>query len=157
MAPTVQYCQYGASLTLEDLGRRWGWEKTKVWRFLQKNGDAFTLRKVPGSYGCLIFNNLYPTSTKFTVPTSEEIARILNEIRILGENAHNSGTDNQRINQMIAHFSRIVHPEMNEIEVNDAEGRVADSAPIIRAYLSQCWNCLNDCGMKYIPVRYYLD
>lgn len=33
-APTVQLGKYGAVLTLETLGKRWGWEKTKVWRFL---------------------------------------------------------------------------------------------------------------------------
>lgn len=36
MAPTVQFGTMGAALTLEALGRRWGWEKTKVWRFLRK-------------------------------------------------------------------------------------------------------------------------
>ena len=36
MAPTVQYGKYGALLTLETLGQRWGWEKTKVWRFMKK-------------------------------------------------------------------------------------------------------------------------
>ena len=33
LAPTVQFGSLGAVLTLEILGRRWGWEKTKVWRF----------------------------------------------------------------------------------------------------------------------------
>jgi len=27
MAPAVQYGQYGAAITLENLGRRWGWGK----------------------------------------------------------------------------------------------------------------------------------
>ncbi len=49
-APVVQYGQYGANLTLETLGQRWGWEKTKVWRFLKKHGDAFALYRLPGSY-----------------------------------------------------------------------------------------------------------
>ena len=30
LAPTVQYGKYGTILTLETLGHRWGWEKTKV-------------------------------------------------------------------------------------------------------------------------------
>ena len=42
-APAVQFGQYGAVLTLESLGRRWGWEKTKVWRFFRKHADAFPL------------------------------------------------------------------------------------------------------------------
>lgn len=60
LAPAVQFGRLGAALTLEALGRRWGWEKTKVWRFFQKNGDAFALHRLPGSYGCLVFNRLYP-------------------------------------------------------------------------------------------------
>ena len=36
LAPVVQFGRYGAVLTLETLGQRWNWEKTKVWRFLQK-------------------------------------------------------------------------------------------------------------------------
>ena len=154
MAPSVQFGQYGTALTLENLGRRWKWEKTKVWRFLQKNGDAFTLHKLPGSFGCLIFNNLYPTGTEFTIPTSEEIAHILGEIRIWGENTHKSGTDNQHINKKIAWYSKKVYAGPSPENLSNGEnGRVADSAPIIRAYLSQCWNCkncINDCWMKYI-------
>ena len=82
MAPTVQYGQNGAVLTLETLGQRWGWEKTKVWRFLQKHQDAFTLHKLPGSFGCLIVNTQYPTGEVSTIPNQTEIIRILNEIRI---------------------------------------------------------------------------
>jgi len=40
-APAIQFDREGAALTLERLGIRWGWEKTKVWRFLQKHGDTF--------------------------------------------------------------------------------------------------------------------
>ena len=53
LAPAVQFGRLGTALTLEALGRRWGWEKTKAWRFFQKNGDAFALHRLPGSYGCL--------------------------------------------------------------------------------------------------------
>lgn len=38
MAPAVQYGNYGAILTMEKLGQRWGWEKTKVWRFSKARG-----------------------------------------------------------------------------------------------------------------------
>ena len=153
MAPAVQYGQYGAALTLENLGNRWGWEKTKVWRFLQKHGDAFTLHKLPGSFGCLIFNNLYPTGTDITVPTQAEITRILGEIRIQSKNAHISGPDNYRINRMIAWYSEnLYEDEVTAAPSEDENCRVADLTPIIRAYLSQCWNCKNcyrDCWMKY--------
>ena len=79
MAPTVQFGRDGAALTLEKLGARWGWEKTKVWRFLQKHGDTFPLRKLPGSYGCLVFNTQYPGADT-GIPESEEIVRILNTV-----------------------------------------------------------------------------
>ena len=85
MAPTVQFGTMGAALTLEALGRRWGWEKTKVWRFLRKYGDAFALYRLPGSGGCLIFNKLYPADTAFSLPESAEIVRIIAQMRILAE------------------------------------------------------------------------
>jgi hypothetical protein len=157
MAPSVQFGQYGSALTLENLGRRWGWEKTKVWRFLQKHGDAFTLHKLPGSYGCLIFNTLYPTGTGVTVPAQAEVARILDEIRILGQNTHFSGSDNARINRLIAWYSKKLHSDESAEPLPESEnGRVADSVPYnTRAYISPCWNCKNviyDCWMKYIST-----
>ncbi len=82
LAPAVQYGKYGAVLTLEALGQRWGWEKTKVWRFFQKHGDVFALYRLPGSYGCLIYNRLYPTGTEVSMPTQEDIISILDKIRM---------------------------------------------------------------------------
>lgn len=61
LAPAVQFGEYGAVLTLEYLGQRWGWERTKVWRFFRKHEGAFPLYRLPGSFGCLVFNSLYPT------------------------------------------------------------------------------------------------
>lgn len=153
MAPTVQLGQYGSALTLENLGQRWGWEKTKVWRFLQKNRDAFASHKLPGSFGCLIFNIKYPSGTEFVMPTQQEVTRILEQIRILGQNTHLLGSDNYRINRLIAWYSKkICVDELQEIsETTEANGRVAVSCPIIRAYFSHCWNCKNyikDCERK---------
>jgi hypothetical protein len=90
LAPVIQYGQHGA-ITLETLGRRWGWEKTKVWRFLQKHKDAFTLRKLPGSFGCLIFNTQYPTGEDCMVPAHAEVIRIWDGIRIRARNTHSAG------------------------------------------------------------------
>ena len=39
LAPVVQFHIDSPVLTLEALGKRWKWEKTKVWRFLQKYSD----------------------------------------------------------------------------------------------------------------------
>lgn len=144
LAPTIQYGSYGAALTLETLGQRWNWEKTKVWRFFQKHGDAFALHRLPGSYGCLIFNKLYPTDTEVSIPDHTEIVRILDEIRTLSENAQAAGTDNVRINKMILWYSRRIIGNLRSQGAQMAcENRVALSAPIIRAYLSLCWNCKN--------------
>ena len=75
---SVQYKQ-DAILTLETLGKRWGWEKTKVWRFFKKYRDVFYLHRLPGSYGCLIFNRLYPSERKGEVPTCEDVRNVLCE------------------------------------------------------------------------------
>ena len=140
LAPTVQYGKYGAILTLETLGQRWGWEKTKVWRFLKKHGDVFAMYRLPGSYGCLVFNKSYPTDTEVSLPGQEEILRILDEIRIRGANTHKVGSDNEHINRLVAWYRRnAVEKSVSTVE----ENRVALSDSIIRAYFSPCWNCKN--------------
>lgn len=144
MAPAVQYGQSGAVLTLEAMGRRWGgWEKTKVWRFFQKHADAFPLVKLPGSFGCLVFNTAYPTGSSATVPDSAQVGRILEQIRKKGQNAYLNGTDHERLCRLVAWYSRAVIREMGGHEPVQMEekGRVALSPPIIRAYLSLCKNC----------------
>ena len=142
LAPAVQFGRLGAALTLEALGRRWGWEKTKVWRFFQKNGDAFALHRLPGSYGCLIFNRLYPLDTEASLPTGAEIERIIEKMRICAGNAHIGGSDNARLNKMILWYSRrIIIMRTTDYAEQASENRVALSSPIIRAYTSLCWNC----------------
>ena len=101
-APTIQYGKYGANITLETLGQRWGWEKTKVWRFLQKYGDAFSLYRLPGNYGCLIFNKLYPTSTQVSLPTQKDVVRIFEEIRFLGANTHKGNVGQAQLLRLIS-------------------------------------------------------
>jgi len=130
----VQFGREGVALTLEGLGTRWGWEKTKVWRFFQKQDNIFQLHKLPGSYGCLIFNTRYPGAAP-AIPTSEDIMRILDEIRILEQNAHFEGTDNHKINGMIATYSKRVI----------SQNRVA--VPLYTRILlcENCRNCSNDC------------
>jgi len=153
LAPAIQYGKYGAALTLDTLGQRWGWEKTKVWRFFQKHGDVFTLYRLPGSYGCLIFNIAYPSDTEGLSPDYEQIVRILDEIRILGVNTQKRGTENEHINRLIAWYSRKLYEQDDEIETS--ESRVAISDPITRAYLSHCRNCENfrfDCKSESISL-----
>ena len=140
LAPVVQYGRFGSVLTLETLGERWGWEKTKVWRFFKKHGDVFALYRLPGSYGCLVFNKSYPMDTEVSLPEQAEFLRILDEIRIWGANTHKVGSDNEHINRLVAWYSRnAVEKSIGNVE----ENRVALSGSIIRAYFSPCWNCKN--------------
>ena len=136
LAPTIQYGKFGAILTLETLGRRWRWEKTKVWRFFQKYGDAFSLHRLPGAYGCLIVNNLYPTGCEWVNPTKEDIANVIQKLRTVSGWTERYGTDNEHLNRLVAYHSRRAIPE---------ESRVALLDDIKRVYISQCWNCKN-CG-----------
>ena len=143
LAPTIQLGKFGSILTLETLGRRWQWEKTKVWRFFQKHGKIFSLHRLPGSYGCLVINNLYPTGCEWSIPTQTDITNVIKRLRTVSEWTEKFGTDNEHINRLIAHHSRRVIPE---------ECRVALSDDIKRVYLSQCWNCKNydyDCRSNF--------
>lgn len=158
MAPAVQFGRYGAVLTLEAMGRRWGWEKTKVWRFFQKHADAFPLVKLPGSFGCLVFNTAYPTGSPIALPSPAQVERILNQIRKIGQNAYLSGTDHERLCRLVAWYSKAVIREMGgEPPARPVSGgRVALSLPIIRAYLSPCKNCRScekDWRGKYVGAR----
>ena len=119
-------------MTLESLGRRWGWEKTKVWRFFRKHADAFPLYKLPGAFGCLIFNAAYPTGEQFTLPSQDEIERILREIRKKDGNTHEKQqSDHARICKLVAWYSRTVLPR------GQVERRVAsEDCYNTRAYFS---------------------
>ena len=147
LAPAVQYGPLGAVLTLEVLGNRWGWEKTKVWRFFQKHRDAFPLYRLPGACGCLVFNAQYPTQQSVEgmghpLPTQEEILSVLEKLRQCGGTAQIAGCDNLRLNKMTLWYS----PRL--LEKGEENCRVALSLSILRAYFSPCWKwkkCKDDC------------
>ena len=141
LTPAIQYRFAGAVLSLETLGQRWGWEKTKVWRFFQKHGDAFALYRLPGSYGCLIFNKQYPTGTAGPVPKEEDIVQLFQRFR-----AYASGASCTRsgLNKLIRLYSHTVAAQRGlEEQEEPAKNRVAVFAPIYRAYISLCRNCKN--------------
>ena len=171
LAPAIQYGKYGSVLTLATLGKRWKWEKTKVWRFFQNYCSYFPLHRLPGAYGCVIFNNCYPAKEEFEDPADEEIMRIMKQIHIKARNAHTEGTDNERINRFVAWKSRKVIKELEdaytqeEIHEQAAESsdfrdrqdcRVAEIPPIIRAYFSHgrnckySRNCIYDCPSMFL-------
>ena len=142
LAPVVQYGKYGSVLTLETLGQRWKWEKTKVWRFFKKHGDVFALYRLPSSYGCLIFNKIYPSGTEIHMPENNEVVSILTDILTASNCKYRDGSENNRLNHMVAWYSRRVIEASREQSVqNTPEKRVAHSAPLTRAYLSHGWNC----------------
>lgn len=126
------------------LGTALGLGKDKGVEIFQKNGDAFALHRLPGSYGCLVFNRLYPLDTEASLPTCAEIERIIEKMRICAGNAHIGGSDNARLNKMILWYSRrIIIMRTTDYAEQASENRVALSSPIIRAYTSLCWNCQN--------------
>ena len=153
LAPAIQYGKFGSVLTLETLGKRWKWEKTKVWRFFQKFSPYFKLHRLPGSYGCVIFSQFYPTQEEFDLPSAEDVMRILELIRIQARNTHSEGTPNEWLNRCIAWKSRLVMKTLEEKVARNESGKSSDFqdgsdrsvallAPYIRAYFSHGRNCM---------------
>ena len=155
LAPTIQFDKYSSVLTLETLGKRWGWEKTKVCRFFKKYEEYFGLYRLPASYGCVIYNRCYPTSDRVTMPTQEQVVSIFKEILIQARNTHTEGTRNEKLNRYVAWKSRRMLKaweesvqnssnecaQQNESVMGVLKSSVAFLAPIIRAYISHGRNC----------------
>lgn len=153
MAPVIQYGKQGAVLTLETLGQRWGWEKTKVWRFFKKYGDAFSLYRLPGSYGCLIFNKIYPTDREVSLPTYEDILHVINDLRKMSGTVQKHCTDHEHLKYLVTWFSRsLIKKITNGTDVNYTKNRIALLSYIKHVYISQCKycnSCKYDCNGKY--------
>ena len=139
LAPVIQFGTYGSVLTLEKMGRRWGWEKAKVWRFFKRNSDTFALYRLPGSYGCLIYNQKY-YDEQISMPEEKTVLRLLDDIRYAFNRNYGAGTDNERLNRMIAWNSRSVVKRYEEDALRAKNG-VASEDPYIRAYFSHGRNC----------------
>ena len=109
-----------------------------MWRFFQKHGDVFTLQRLPGALGCLIFNKLYPSDIEVSIPEYEKIERIIAEIRILAKNEQKVGSDQENLGRLIALYSRILLTDCAESAENtSAQNRVALFDPyILHAYFS---------------------
>ena len=162
LAPAVQIMRGQPVLTLESLGARWGWEKTKVWRFLRRYASIFSLYKLPGSFGCLIFNQLYPTNVgPIEVPTDAAIMRVLNEIRFMGAKTHYSGSDHERINLYTLWFSnRINLGNLNDgcpSQCHPAVDRVALLTPYNTRVYSSLPKGTKDCAGSIYGERIIQD
>ena len=118
LSPVIQYGKYGSMLTLETLGKRWGWEKTKVWRFFRKYPTYFHLYRLPNSYGCVIYNHFYPSCDKIKIPDKDAVMSIFRKILISAQNTHTEGTVNERGNRYTAWKSRRIIKALEESEQN---------------------------------------
>lgn len=136
-APTVQFGKYGAVLTLEKLGSRWGWEKTKVWRFFRKYGETYSLYKLPGAYGCVVYNRRYVEGADIKLPSQELVHMLVDVIRMASRTGIVAESDSERLNRMIAWNSCKVMKALEKLECDDLpENRVAPEEHYTRAYFS---------------------
>ena len=149
LAPVIQYGKYGTVLTLETLGKRWGWEKTKVWRFFRKHKKVFSLQRLPSSFGCLVFNLLYPTDAKIQPPSHEATIQLMNEILTSNHYRYKGNSENLKLNHMVAWYSRIVLSNRCAATNSTEENRVALFSPITRAYFSHGRNCKHSRNCNY--------
>ena len=153
LSPVIQYGKYGSMLTLETLGKRWGWEKTKVWRFFKNHATCFQLYRLPNSYGSVIYSRFYPTCDEIQMPEEESVMSIFRKILICAQNTHTAGSVNERGNRYTAWKSRRVIKAMEEQEQNqsgenapiqDESGiSVALSALYNARVIFSCRNCKN--------------
>ena len=135
LSPCIRFGRDHSFLSLETLGRRWHWEKTKVWRFFKKYSETFSLYRLPGSYGCLVFNRLYPAGKAINLPSQTEIEALFR--RVIGTSALD--TEKTKASEKSGG--------------NDSAVRVAFCGSILRAYISlcrYCKNCIYDCKSNYI-------
>ncbi len=133
-APGVAFCDFFAFLSLEALSKRWGWEKTKTWRFFQKKKEVYKLIRLPGTYGCLIYNKLYPVNKDILIPTSEEINEILIKTKVIF-NEFGIDCRHSTLDVLIRQYSELLINKFFQ-----KENSVALFNYIIRAYISPCRN-----------------
>ena len=154
-APMVRFDNLKAFFTLEGLSRRWGWEKTKTWRFFQKNKEVFELYRLPGTYGCLIVNKFYPLSKNIKFPTQKEIIDLIYKAR---ESLLEKNIDCTHGN--LGSLISMMDDEFIECVIKGEENSVALFYCIIHAYISPCWKdfkVIYDCNGIYIFKRVVID
>ena len=106
IVPLIQF-DTGPALTLESLGKRWGWERTKVWRFFQKHAGTFFLFKLPGSYGAVVCNLSYCQAAD-TCSVQKTILQSVCKILILGRNTLSGKKTYLRLNRLLQLFGAVV-------------------------------------------------
>ena len=149
-APSVTFGDFLSFLSLEALSKRWGWEKTKTWRFFQKNKEVYKLIRLPGTYGCLIYNKLYPVNKEILIPTSEKIEEILLKTKTIF-NEFGIDCKHSNLGILIQEYSELLIEKYFQ-----EENSVALFDYIIRAYISPCRSFgyyLYDCKRILIFVK----
>ena len=142
LCPVIQYGKYGALLSMDFLGNRWRWEKTKVWRFFQNHACTFGLHRMPGSFGSLIFNLAYFGDDRDTMPSEGKILYILGKIREVSRKGIEAESDRDRVNRMIAWNScKVIKVLAESNEDGSGDHRVAPCDYNTRAYFSHGRNC----------------
>lgn len=86
-------------LTLDMLGSRWHWEKTKVHRFFKKHSSDFVLRKCPGNFGCVIYN--YSQTDNRVIPSQSDVNQIVSLCLYYGRKMKRLGNNNDHINHIL--------------------------------------------------------
>ena len=138
LSPHIRFRNGHSFLSLETLGRRWHWEKTKVWRFLKKYSETFSLYRLPGSYGCLVFNRLYLSNGAASLPSQTEVETLFRQIIGAGKTCGCANAEPRKD----CDLATVI--------------RVSFCGNIIRAYISLCRyskNCNYDCKSNYISPK----
>lgn len=149
MCPCVQYQRQEAALTLDLLAKRWGWHKLKVQRFLAKNRAVFCLKKLPGSYGCIIFNLAYNGNDPSQEPTEEQVFSVCRYIKKKNRNDRRRMTDHCQFCRLVLKYTKKCLSFFIE------KKRV--SFPYKRGYCSS-GDILEDidCGKVLLPDKSYI-
>lgn len=108
-----------------------------MWRFFKKHGDVFSLHRLPGNYGCVLFNILYPIGTAGVSPTQKQVEAVWAEWRRLSKPSKSKRkTGTQRdFHRTVDRYSRRIMKQTEHARPKcDVKNRVALSVPIIRAY-----------------------
>ena len=105
LAPCVQFTRVSATVTLDYLKDRWRWSKAKVYRFLNRHRGVFCLKKLPGSFGCLIFNLAYAENSS-EEPSSEQIESLCRKLKRNCRNCRKRMTDRAFFCALVLRFSR---------------------------------------------------
>ena len=126
--PVIQFEAALPTMKLDRLADRWSWSKAKVQRFFVKNTGTFRLYKLPGSYGCVLFNTRYGGDHRGIDPAAD-ISDVCSYMRQFGSNDRNEKPDRD-------HFCSLVYEYSSELirKLGDKdEGSV--SCPEIRKNL----------------------